>query len=96
MTDLITLVQAKEQLRITDTDSDDELTRLVTASSAIVVQYVATSAATAWTPDTIPSDAQVAVFLVLAALYEDREGLDDPLGVGVVSLLASYRSPILS
>jgi hypothetical protein len=95
MTDLVTLVQAKEQLRITDTDSDDELTRLVTASSAIVARYVGTSAV-AWTSTSIPPDAQVAVFLVLAALYEDREGLDDPIGVGVMSLLATYRDPALA
>ena len=92
--DLITLDQAKQQTRITDAESDTELTRLVTAASAIVLKYVGVQDP-AWTIDNIPPDAQTAVFLVLAALYEDREGLDDPLGVGAVSLLTGYRSPVL-
>jgi hypothetical protein len=95
MTDLVTLAQAKTQVRITDTNSDVDLDQLVTDASLAVVAYC-DPLVTPWTIDTVPSNVARAVLLVLAAMYEDREGLDDPLGPGPLSLLRPYRTPTLS
>ncbi|WP_038777166.1 head-tail connector protein [Burkholderia pseudomallei] len=96
MSDLITLAQAKAQLRITDTDSDEELKGLVTASSDIIVGYLKTDAAASYTADTVPPRIRTAVLLVLASLYEDREGANDPIGPAVQSLLMRDRDPALA
>lgn len=89
--DLITLVQAKSQVRVTDDNSDTDLTQLVTMASAVVIDYCDPQA-TPWTIDTVPPSVAQATLLVLAAMYEDREGLDDPLGAGPLSMLRKYRS----
>jgi hypothetical protein len=96
MNDLITLDQAKAQLRIDDTESDTELAGMVTAASAIVVSYLKSPEAAAYTVDTVPPHVRTAVLLVLASLYQDREGMEDPIGVAVQSLLRRDRDPALT
>ncbi|CAB3795524.1 head-tail connector protein [Pararobbsia alpina] len=96
MSDLITLDQAKAQLRIDDTESDTELGEMVTAASALVIGYLKTGTAAAYTVDTVPPHVQTAVKLVLASLYADREGSTDPIGVAVQSILARDRDPALA
>jgi hypothetical protein len=93
---LLSLDQAKSQLRITDTDSDTELPGMIAAASAIVVSYLKTPTAAAYTIDTVPPHVQTAVLLVLASLYEDREGDNDPIGPAVQSILARDRDPALA
>lgn len=97
MTDIVTLDQAKAQLRINDTYSDTEVSAMVTAASDIVASYLK------W-PDTWPYDGsatpfpariQTATLLVLASLFEDREGANDPIGPAVASILARDRDPAL-
>ncbi|WP_320535282.1 head-tail connector protein [Robbsia andropogonis] len=95
MTDLVTLDDAKEQLRLDGTDEDTYVASLVTAASATVVDYVKSTDAQAWTAETVPALARVAVLLVLASLYADREGGTDPIGVAVQSLLMRVRDPAL-
>jgi hypothetical protein len=82
-------------VRVTDSNSDLDLAGLVTAASAIVVDYMDVQDPPL-TVDTCPPLVAQAVLLVLAALYEDREGLDDPLGPGALSLLRTSRTPTLS
>lgn len=94
--DLITLDQAKAQLRIDDTESDTELAGMVTAASVIVVSYLKTTDAAAYTIDDVPPHVQTAVLLVLASLYCDREGATDPIGVAVQSILWRDRDPALA
>lgn len=96
MNDLVTLDQAKAQLRIDDTYSDVELAGMITAASGIVVGYLKTTTAAAWTIDTVPAYVQTAVLLVLATLYQDREGVTDPIGVAVKSILWRDRDPALA
>jgi len=96
MTDLVTLEQAKTQLRITDNESDAELADMVTAASTIIVSYLKTPEAAAYTIDTVPPHVKTAVLLVLSALYMDREGVDDPIGCAVASILRRDRDPALA
>lgn len=95
---IISLDQAKAQLRLNDDYSDTELTTMVAAASDIVASYLK------W-PDPPPYDGvttpypariQTATLLVLSSLYEDREGANDPIGPAVVSILARDRDPALA
>jgi len=102
MNTLITLDQAKSQLRIVDDDDDTYLTGLVSAASAIIVSYLKTPVAASYDVTTDPADAtyppmhvQQATLLVLASLYEDREGANDPIGVAVASILVRDRDPAM-
>jgi hypothetical protein len=102
MNNLITLDQAKEQLRIVDTNDDTYITGLVSAASAVIVSYLKTPVAAAYdvTTDSTsatypPMHVQQATLLVLASLYEDREGANDPIGVAVASILARDRDPAM-
>jgi len=102
MSNLITLDQAKAQLRIVDTDDDTYITGLVAAASAVVVSYLKTPVAAAHDVTADPTTAtyppphvQQATLLVLASLYEDREGANDPIGVAVASILARDRDPAM-
>jgi hypothetical protein len=93
---LISLDQAKAQLRITDTDSDDELTSvMIPGASAIVASYLKWPTEWPYTADTLPPHMVTAVLLVLSSLYEDREGANDPIGPAVASILARDRDPAL-
>ena len=97
MNDLITLDQAKAQLRIVDTDSDAELTSMVTAASVIVASYLKWGNPPPYDGVTTPYPASIqhATLLVLASLYEDREGANDPIGPAVQSILMRDRDPAL-
>lgn len=102
MSDLITLEQAQAQVRVLPGDDDTTLAAMVTAASAIVVSYLQTAVAAAYDVTTAPGSAtfppphvQTAVLLVLASLYEDREGANDPIGVAVRSVLERDRDPAL-
>jgi hypothetical protein len=96
MNDLITLDQAKAQLRIDDTEADAELAEMVTAASAVVVGYIGGLVAPTYTAETVPAPVRTAVLLVLSSLYQDREGMEDPLGVAVHSILRPFRDPALA
>jgi hypothetical protein len=76
MNNLITLDQAKEQLRIVDTNDDTYITGLVSAASAVIVSYLKTPVAAAYdvTTDSTsatypPMHVQQATLLVLAYGY---------------------------
>lgn len=99
MTPIVSLQQAKAHLRITDTDSDTELTAtFIPGASAVVASYLKWPAL--WPYDgaasTFPPHIQSATLLVLACMFEDREGDNDPIGPAVVSILARDRNPALA
>jgi hypothetical protein len=95
---IVSLDQAKAQLRIDDTYSDTELTGMVDAASDIVAGYLGWGDPPPYDGSTTPypSRIQTATLLVLASLYEDREGANDPIGPGVVSILRRDRDPALA
>ena len=99
MNDIITLVQAKAQLRITDTDSDTEIAGMITAATEIIASYLKWGDLPAppydGTDTPYPSRIQTAALLVVASLYQDREGADDPIGPAVASILMRDRDPTL-
>ena len=97
MSNLVSLDQAKAQLRIVDTDSDDELTNvMIPGASAVVASYLKWPSPWPYDNTTIPAHMVTAVLLVLSSLYEDREGANDPIGPAVASILARDRDPALA
>ncbi|MFM2472380.1 head-tail connector protein [Burkholderia cenocepacia] len=95
---IITLQNAKDQLRITDTDSDEYLTSIVIpAAQAIIASYLNWGATWPYDGVTTPFPAHIvsATLLVLSSLYEDREGDNDPIGPAVASILMRDRDPCL-
>lgn len=101
MSDLVTLDEAKFHLRIDDTFSDVDLSEKITQASDIVIDYVGTTAADGSTPadwdtTTVPPRAKLATLLVLATIFASREGFDDPLSCGAVSLLTRLRPVVFA
>lgn len=90
---LISLPEAKRQLRIADTDDafDVEVQERLVEASDIVVDYVGARAAE-WTVDTVPPRAKAAVKIMLSELFD--RGSEATMPDGVRSLLARLRKPV--
>lgn len=82
---LVTLEQAKKQLRLPVDESyeDDAINQKIGAAQRIVIDYISddtdtdwTATIAAWTDDTVPEDVEEAILLMLTFLYHFRG--DDP------------------
>lgn len=90
---LVTLIEAKQHLRVLSSDEDDLITAQAEAASDIVTDYI-DRAELVWTADTVPPLVKAAVLLVLGSLFHEREGAT--ISDGVKSILRRYRDPALS
>lgn len=96
---LITLEQAKLQLRIDDENDehDEHLEELIEDASGIVLDYLKKSETewqtTSGEPEEVPRAVISATKLVLQSLFE---GDDEPLSQAVKDLLHRYRDPALA
>lgn len=110
---LVTLDQVKQQLHIVleDTSRDADLTRLMDAGEAIVLDYIAKSQAgrdaiATWLdPDTVPKHVQHAILYQIGELDSDRTGEsatraerdeDQDLSRVVIGLLRRITDPVLA
>lgn len=94
---LITTEEAKQHLQIDYDDVDDEVTRLATEASAVVLDYLKRPM-NEWqgadgNPVDVPGAVAVAVKLVLGEMFKNRESAADPLSLGVMRLLERLREP---
>lgn len=94
---LITTEEAKQHLQIDYDDADDEVTRLATEASAVVLDYLKRPM-TEWqdvdgNPVDVPGPVVVAVKLVLGELFKSREATADPISPSVIRLLDRLRGP---
>ena len=110
MAKYITLAQAKLQLRIVDTDTshDPDITRLMEAAEAIVVDYIGKSQAGRdalglWTDaTTVPKNVQHAILYQLTELDQFRgdttleRTADQDLSDVVIGLLRRITDPVLA
>jgi hypothetical protein len=101
MAALVTLALAKEHLRITHSNADDDLTRKLTAASDMIVGYIGTDDAAAWTDADVPTPVRSAVLLLLAHLYDHRGedmATDANLwnAIGRLLMGTGYRDPTLA
>jgi hypothetical protein len=110
MATLITLDQAKYQLRIVagDTSQDADITRLMDAAEAIVLDYIAKSQAgrdliLTWTdPATVPKHVQHAILYQVTELDQYRGDIPLERTAGadlsdvVIGLLRRVSDPVLA
>ncbi len=104
MINLVTLTQAKSQLRITSSDADYDIILKVQAGSAILMNYLKlTEPHEDWYNDSsppalvVPGEIQQAALLIIAELYENREAsTSNPLSIAVKSLVHRWRDPALA
>lgn len=94
MVALVTLAEAKLQLRITDNDHDADVGMKVDQASDIVTDYIGAAADPTWTTETAPSLIKAAILVTVGKLYENREeaGISDQ----VKGILRRYRKPPLA
>ena len=96
---LITLAQAKAQLRVTSTDDDVDIQFKLDLAEGIVRRYLKSQNDAAWTSATAPENVLLAIVVCLTDLYENRG--DDPTLSGVAwtaiqNLLVGIRDPALA
>jgi hypothetical protein len=98
---LLSLTAAKQQLRITDTTHDAEITELVEAAQEFVIARLKEAADPAWTEITVPRVVRHAIKLMLDAFYERRGGDEGAKTLAktietVDVLLGTYADPTLA
>jgi hypothetical protein len=71
---LLTLVEAKAHLKITDTASDADITQKLGAAQEYVFAKLGEAADPSWDATSAPQMVRHAVLLVLDAFYERRGG----------------------
>jgi hypothetical protein len=95
---LITLVEAKDHLQITDDDHDDEVQRKANEATEEVWNYL-TEPDEAWTDADAPDDVKAAIKILLRHRYENRgENLemDERVWLAIRNLLGSRHDPVLA
>lgn len=101
MNSLITMAQARRQIRVLGTEHDAELEDLRQRASGVILDYLEYPVMDDWfdssgDPVGVPWQVEAATCIVLGRLFYDREGLDgDPISDAVVSLLMRTRMPTL-
>lgn len=103
--DLVTLDQAKAQIRVFGTAEDDDLYQRLADAESIVLDYLKDGADEDWTEETVPGPVRAAILRQFAHLYQfrgdhpDDRGVtanDDGLAPGVKGLLMRLRDPALA
>lgn len=98
-TPLVSLTEAKEHLRLTDTTHDTDVTAKTAAAQEAILAYLTEAGDPAWTAATVPRAVKHAMLLLLTHLYENRgEDMapDDNVWMAISRLLALYRDPTLA
>jgi hypothetical protein len=94
---LVSLQAAKDRLKITDDDHDDEVRRTAAAATDVILDYLKHGADPAWDDTTVPLPVQAAILLMLSHLYEPEAEQDaDKLWGAIDRLLARFRDPAIA
>jgi hypothetical protein len=93
---LITLEQAKAELRIVTDDEDEDIQRRADQATAIVIDYLKDRANPLWDLDTVPGPVQAAIFVMLTNLYERDPAKDAAAWDAVERLVIRFRDPALA
>lgn len=96
MSNLLTMAEARSQLRLEEGDDDAAVALLVAAASEIVLDFVTDEDAEDWTDATAPGEVKAAARLILTELYDNRGASSDPLSPSVRALLWRHRDPSLA
>ena len=102
---LVSLVEAKQQLRIQDSDHDADVTAKMDAAQEAILAYLTTAGDETWDGTTVPKAVKQAILILLTHLYEHRGDDMSPTATGTTPdadvwaaigrLLALYRDPTL-
>lgn len=102
MADLVTLDQAKLQLRVTWDDEDEYIQLLLDAAESAVLDYLKVDLDDLpWNITTVPKGIVLAILVLMSTYFEpyrDGDDFDDKVALGypppaVTALLHRYRSP---
>jgi hypothetical protein len=103
MATVITLAEAKTQLRIVDTWHDPEVQAAVDAADAVIRKYLKRSNEHSRDDLTPPADVKHATKLMMAHIYEHRgdafgpdQDNDDRVWAAVANVLRMWRDPALA
>ena len=100
MSALVTLVTAKEHLRITSTTDDADIQLKLDQAEAIILDYLAGQADPGWiSPATAPKPVTASILLMLTRLYEHRgdlEEADEDLWLAIERILRRIRREALA
>lgn len=98
---LVDFDDVKAHLRITGTEEDDNIDRLIMVASSIVMDYLKKTPEEAWGVGdpvvvTVPGVVQAATMLIIGELYQERESESSPISPGVEALLRRQRDPAIA
>jgi hypothetical protein len=112
MISLVTLEEAKVQLKVDGVLDDAKVAQTILAASAIVLNHIKITVPEQDSPDTrieqmfdrsprqydsVPEEVKAAVLLVIGDLFENRESQTaNPLSATVEALLCAWRDPTLA
>ena len=104
MAALVSLEQAKAHLRVTSTDSDNDIQLKIEQASTLILERCGSTAywraiTATWTDSTVPQSVQAAVFLMVAHLYEHRGddmNIDAALWMAIDRLIPMNRDPVIA
>lgn len=95
MAALVTVEDAKQRLRVDFYDEDTDVVSMTEEATDIVIGYIK-KPDHVWTAETVPFRIKAAILLVLARLYEGRDGKEPILTEAVKALLHRDRDPALA
>lgn len=90
---LVSLADAKADLRILGSGEDVDIQNKLNTAEAIVVDYLKRPDH-GWTEESAPLVVKAAILLVLRNLFDEQNS--DPITPGVVSILFRQRDPTLA
>lgn len=90
---LISLAEAKADLRVLDDESDDDIQLKADLASAIILDYLKV-APEKWDADSVPFPVKAAIILALRNLFDDDDA--DPLTVQIMAIVERFRDPALA
>lgn len=99
---LVTLDQAKRQLRIRHSEADIDIEDKLQEAEDIVMRYLNGADDPEWDQDTVPGAVRAAILRQTAHLFRFRGDAqmpdldDDGLAPGVKRLLVPYRTPTIA
>jgi len=107
MLSLVTLEEARLQLRVDGALDDTKIAQVILAASAIVLNHIKVVVPVEDSPDTrltqmfdsetVPEEVKAAVLLIVGDLYENREGQNaNPISPTIEALLCARRDPTLA
>lgn len=101
---LISLLQAKDHLRITDDDHNADIALKLSVAEQMILDRCNTTAhwraiTPTWTSATVPGGVRNAIFLVLTHLYENRGDdmtVDADFWAAVDRVISLHRDPVIA